>query len=86
MAFVWDAPTEATFWMKDTLIALSIAFVDQNDRVLTVREMTPCQADPCPTYAAAAPYVTAIEANANWFEDHGVQEGDRIHLVRAFCV
>jgi uncharacterized membrane protein (UPF0127 family) len=86
MAFIWDAPTEATFWMKDTLIPLSIAFVDADDRVVTVREMTPCEADQCPTYAADAPYLTAIEANAGWFEQHAVQTGDRMHLDRVVCL
>ena len=32
MAFVWTSPTDATFWMKDTLIPLSIAFVGQDGR------------------------------------------------------
>lgn len=86
MAFVWDSPTVATFWMKDTLIPLSIAFVDEDGRVITVREMTPCEADPCPTYAAAGPYTTAIEANAGWFDLHGVEPGDRVRLKQAFCV
>ena len=85
MAFVWDAPTEATFWMKDTLIPLSIAFVDQSHRVVTVEEMTPCKADPCPTYAATAPYTTAVEANAGWFEQHGVQAGDTMKFIRVAC-
>ncbi len=85
MAFVWDAPTEATFWMKDTLIPLSIAFVDESDRVVAVEEMTPCTTDPCPTYAATAPYITALEANAGWFEQHGVQAGDTMKFFRVAC-
>jgi uncharacterized membrane protein (UPF0127 family) len=86
MAFVWDSPTDATFWMKDTLIPLSIAFVDERDRVIAVREMTPCASDPCPTYAASATYTTAIEANAGWFDDHGVRPGDRMRLQEAACL
>jgi uncharacterized membrane protein (UPF0127 family) len=85
MAFVWDAPTEATFWMKNTLIPLSIAFVDQSDRVVTIDEMAPCNADPCPTYAATAPYTTAVEANAGWFEQHGVGAGDTMEFIRVAC-
>jgi uncharacterized membrane protein (UPF0127 family) len=85
MAFVWDAPTDGTFWMKDTLIPLSIAFVDDAGRVVTIREMTPCEADPCPRYAASAPYRTAIEANAGWFEHNDVQVGDRMSLQRSYC-
>jgi uncharacterized membrane protein (UPF0127 family) len=85
MAFVWDSPTDAAFWMKDTLIPLSIAFVDEGGRVITVREMTPCQADPCQTYAASGPYTTAIEANAGWFEDHAIEPGDRMRLREGGC-
>ncbi len=80
MAFVWDEPTTGTFWMKDTLIPLSIAFVDDSGRIVTVREMQPCTSDPCRTYAADAPYVLAIEANAGFFERAGIGVGDRADL------
>ena len=48
MAFVFDEPVSSTFWMKDTLIPLSIAFVGEDDRVIGVLDMQPCEADPCP--------------------------------------
>ena len=85
MAFVWDAPTDGSFWMKDTLIALSIAFVDAEGRVVTLRDMAPCEADPCMTYSATAPYVTAIEANAGWFDAHHVEVGDEVGLSQQAC-
>jgi len=85
MAFTWGSPTDATFWMKDTLIPLSIAFVDQDGKVVTIKEMTPCTADPCTTYAADAPYTMAIEANANWFEDHKVAVGDEASYLPERC-
>jgi hypothetical protein len=85
MAFVWDTPTDATFWMKDTLIPLSIAFVGQDGRVVAIREMTPCTADPCQTYGADAPYATALEANANWFDDHRVVVGDHMTYSPVLC-
>jgi uncharacterized protein len=80
MAFVFEQPVTSGFWMKDTLIPLAIAFVDDDDRVVGLREMEPCDADPCPSYGIDEPYVTAIEANAGWFEEHGVREGDRAEL------
>ena len=83
MAFVWDAPVETTFWMKDTLIPLSIAFVGTDDRIVTIAEMTPCRSDPCPTYAANAPFVLAIEANRGFYADAGIAEGDRALLEPA---
>ena len=85
MAFTWTEPTDATFWMKDTLIPLSIAFVDAGGHVITISEMTPCTADPCRTYAADGPYTTAIEANANWFEDHHIEIGDEMTLRVTPC-
>jgi uncharacterized membrane protein (UPF0127 family) len=80
MAFVWPEPTDDTFWMKNTLIPLSIAFVDGGGRIVTLRDMTPCRAEPCPTYSSDSPYVLAIEANEGWFADRGVDVGDRAAL------
>jgi uncharacterized protein len=85
MAFVFEAATTATFWMKDTLIPLSIAFVDADDHIVTIRQMTPCERDPCPTYAADAPYVLAVEANEGWFTDNDVHVGDRASLLEPAC-
>jgi uncharacterized membrane protein (UPF0127 family) len=87
MAFLYESPADATFWMKDTLIPLSIAFVDGDNRIVTIREMTPCAAgDPCPTYASGEPYALAIEAGTGWFDDHGIEEGDRIRSFDGpFC-
>ncbi len=87
MAFLYGGPTDATFWMKDTLIPLSIAFVDDRNRIVTIREMTPCaDGDACRTYASDEPYTKAIEAEAGWFTDHGIEEGDRIRSFDGpFC-
>jgi uncharacterized membrane protein (UPF0127 family) len=80
MAFVFDEPSDSTFWMKDTLIPLSIAFLDDAGRVIGVRDMQPCEADPCPTYGVDRPFVLAIEANLGWFDRAGVEVGDRAEL------
>jgi uncharacterized membrane protein (UPF0127 family) len=80
MAFVFDEAVDSTFWMKETLIPLSIAFVDESDRVIGVRDMEPCEIEPCPSYGVAEPYVLAIEANLGWFDEHGVEVGDRAEL------
>jgi uncharacterized membrane protein (UPF0127 family) len=80
MAFVFDEPAESTFWMKNTLIPLSVAFVDEDGRVIGVLDMEPCEADTCPRYGVDEPYVLAIESNLGWFDDHGVDAGDRAEL------
>lgn len=80
MAFLFHGPSIESFWMKDTLIPLSVAFVDAKGEIVTIREMEPCRSDPCPTYDSDAPYVMAIEANRGWFEDNGVRIGDPASL------
>jgi uncharacterized membrane protein (UPF0127 family) len=80
MAFVWPEPVETTFWMKDTQIPLSIAFVGADGRIVTIAEMSPCHADPCPTFAADGPFVMAVEANRGFYADAGIGVGDRAIL------
>ena len=80
MAFVYDEPTSGTFWMKNTLIPLSIAFVAEDGSVVGLLDMDPCEADPCPSYGIDDPYVLAVEANQGWFGDNGIGVGDRAEL------
>ena len=81
MAFVYDEPSTSSFWMKDTLIPLSIAFVDGGGTIVAIMEMQPCEADPCPTYEAGGPYRMAVEANAGYFDRVGIGVGDRARLT-----
>lgn len=64
MLFTFPSPTDTRFWMKDTPIPLDIAFFDAAGRLVTSLTMPVCAADPCPTYAAAGPYVWALETPA----------------------
>ena len=72
MVFVFEEETSGGFWMKDTLIPLSIAFIDDNGQIVDILDMAPCEADPCPVYIPDATYLFALEANQGFFEDHGV--------------
>jgi uncharacterized membrane protein (UPF0127 family) len=81
MAFVYDEPSTEAFWMKDTLLPLAIAFVDADGHILAIREMTPCAAEPCATYASPAPYMWAVEANSGWFSANGALVGDEAVLL-----
>ncbi|HXF56441.1 MAG TPA: DUF192 domain-containing protein [Actinomycetota bacterium] len=82
MVFLFDRPTQGAFWMKDTLIPLSIAFWGQDGRIVAMLDMEPCRADPCLRYAPGVPYVGAVEVNLGFFERHGVEVGDRVELER----
>jgi uncharacterized membrane protein (UPF0127 family) len=83
MAFVWDEPVETTFWMKDTLIPLSIAFWDDRGRIFSILDMAPCEAEPCPRYGPGAPILGALEVEQGAFADHGVEVGDHVELPAA---
>jgi uncharacterized membrane protein (UPF0127 family) len=82
MAFLFDDPVRTGFWMKNTLIPLSIAFWDANGRIVAIREMTPCHEIPCPLYSPGVEYVGAVEANRRFFAAHDVRPGDRASLIR----
>jgi uncharacterized membrane protein (UPF0127 family) len=55
--------------MKDTLIPLDIAFFDGDGRLVGGLTMTPCEADPCPSYDIGAAYRYALEAPAGDLDD-----------------
>ena len=75
MVFVFEADSSGGFWMKDTLIPLSIAFIDSSGEIVDMLDMEPCTADPCPVYTPDAIYLYALEANLGFFEDHGITAG-----------
>jgi uncharacterized protein len=81
MVFRFPETTDQTFWMKDTLVPLSIAFVADDRRVVDILDMAPCPGEPCPLYHARASYRTAIEMRAGWFAAHGVRIGDEVDLT-----
>jgi uncharacterized membrane protein (UPF0127 family) len=79
MLFEFPSKSTGGFWMKNTLVPLSIAYVD-GDRVVSTAEMVPCpaKAAQCPTYEAAAPYTAAVETWPGFFAAHGVVAGTRM--------
>jgi uncharacterized membrane protein (UPF0127 family) len=75
MLFVFEQPGYYSMWMKDTLIALSVAFVDREGRILNILDMEPRTLD---THTAAGPALFAVETNRGWFAEHHVKAGDRV--------
>ena len=82
MLFVFSETSRGGFWMKNTLIPLSIAFYDARGRILRIMQMEPCTADPCPTYDPDVAYRGALEVNKGAFGRWGVRRGDTIKLLR----
>ncbi len=80
MIFLFDDDNVGGFWMKDTLIPLSIAFADADGTILSILDMDPCEADPCEIYDPGVPYRSALEVNQGAFDDWGVRVGDTFSL------
>jgi uncharacterized protein len=80
MAFLFGGPTHGSFWMKGTLIPLSIAFWNKEGRILRILDMAPCRADPCKLYDPRVAYVGALEANRGAFKRWGVRPGAHITI------
>ena len=79
MLFVFRSEERLSFWMKDTLIPLSIAFMDSEGRIVDIQDMKPLDDDP-PSYVSARPARYALEVNQGFFEERGVDVGDRAEL------
>ena len=81
MLFVFPDAQPRYFWMKNTLIPLDIIFFDARKRLINVSADTPpCRADPCPTYASAAPAKYVLELNAGTAAKLGLKPGDRFTI------
>jgi uncharacterized membrane protein (UPF0127 family) len=83
MVFVFERPENGSFWMKNTLIPLSIAFYNGKGKILRILDMEPCREDPCPLYSPNVTYKGALEVNRGAFRRLGVARGDVIRVRRA---
>jgi uncharacterized protein len=79
MLFVYPDEEVLSFWMKNTLIPLSIAFIASDGRIVDLQDMKPLDDDP-PHYVSAKPARYALEVNQGYFEMHGIKVGDRSDL------
>lgn len=81
MLFVFDAPQLLAFWMKDTYVPLSIAFIGADGRILNIEDMAP-QTER--THDSRGPALFALEMKKGWFAQLGIAAGDRVDgLARA---
>jgi uncharacterized protein len=79
MLFVYPDERVLSFWMKNTLIPLSIAYIASDGRIVDLQDMKPLDDDP-PHYVSAEPARYALEVNKGYFEKHGIKVGDRADL------
>jgi uncharacterized membrane protein (UPF0127 family) len=80
MLFLYDGDHRGGFWMKDTQVPLSIAFLDSGWRVLALLDMEPCRSDPCRVYDPGIAYRSALEVSQGALARLGVEVGDVLEV------
>lgn len=75
MLFVFEAPGRQCFWMRNTLIPLSIAFIDDDGRIVNVEDMQPRTED---SHCSAKPVRFALEMEQGWFRKRGLAGGSKL--------
>ena len=80
MLFVFNDRTQSAFWMRDTRVPLSIAWLDREANVNEIQDMKPMSDQ---LHRPLAPYWYAVEVNQGWFASHGVHPQDHLTLCTA---
>jgi uncharacterized protein len=76
MLFVMPKPDRAAFWMKNTTLALSVAYINSSGVIVEIHDLQPLDETPVPSAFPNIAY--ALEMKRGWFEENGVLAGDRI--------
>lgn len=75
MLFVFPQSAIQCFWMKNTILPLSAAFINHAGEIVNLADMQPLDET---SHCSASPVAYVLEVNQGWFERHGLQAGDRI--------
>ena len=86
MLFVFAEEQQRSFWMKNTFIPLSIAYIDSEGRIVDIQKMEPVNNEQTvpdadlPRYVSAEPAMYALEVNQGFYEECGIEVGDTAEL------
>ena len=75
MLFVFEQPGQQCFWMRNTLIPLSVAFIGDDGSVVNIDDMKPQTLD---SHCSAKPVRFVLEMNEGWFAKRGIKAGSRL--------
>jgi len=75
MLFAFEAPGQQCFWMKNTLLPLSVAFVDDDGSVVNIENMKPQTLD---SHCSKKPVRYVLEMNEGWFAKRGIKPGFKL--------
>ena len=75
MLFTFEQPAQQCFWMRNTLIPLSVAFIGDDGSVVNIDDMKPQTLD---SHCSAKPVRFVLEMNEGWFAKRGIKVGSRL--------
>jgi len=75
MLFVFEQPAQQCFWMKNTLLPLTAAFVEDDGTIANLADMKPQTLD---SHCSAKPVRYVLEMNQGWFAKRGIQAGAKL--------
>jgi hypothetical protein len=82
MLFVFETDGVYSFWMKSTLIALDMIWLDSGKRVVHIeRNVPPCRRDPCPAYGPDRLSRYVLELGAGGADAYGLKTGDVLRFA-----
>ena len=74
MLFVFDEPRQQCFWMKNTLLPLSVAFIADDGNVVNIDDMKPQTLE---SHCSTKPVRYVLEMNVGWYDKRGIKAGSR---------
>ncbi|MDC7236130.1 MAG: DUF192 domain-containing protein [Spirochaetales bacterium] len=77
MLFIFEQEQRMSFWMKNTHIPLSIAYISKAGEIKEIYDMTPLSEKPVPSRHSV---LYALEVNKGYFEEKGIAPGDRVQF------
>jgi uncharacterized protein len=82
MLFVFERPSAQCFWMRNTQIPLSIAFIDDDGKVVNIADMKPFDES---SHCSAKPVRFALEMDQGWFAKRGIKAGSALSNDKLFA-
>ena len=83
MLFIFDEPAIHCMWMKNTLVPLSVAFLDEHGTILNIEDMKPQTEQ---SHCASAPARLALEMAQGWFAQKGIKPGVKLGGIEALRI
>jgi uncharacterized membrane protein (UPF0127 family) len=79
MFFIFESEDYHAFWMKDTLVPLSVAFIEKSGRIVEIADMKPLSLD---SHSPPKPVLYTLEMKKGWFSMNGIKVGDILRFSK----